>query len=140
MSHSRPTSSEKVRSGLDHPVVDADGHFLEYQPALERYLEEEGVSASQILAGGVGVGTGTFGYVEMSPEERRRQRATRTAWWAIPSSNTLDLATATFPALLYERLDEFGIDFAVMYGSAALLYPLIRDDVHRRAACRAINR
>jgi len=136
----RPTASERVRSRLDHPVIDADGHFLEFQPALDRYLREEGVDPSALLAGDLSLGVGTWGYVGMDPDERLRRRASRTAWWGMPTSNTLDMATATFPALLNERLDELGIDFVVMYGSAALVYPLIPDGATRRGACRAINR
>jgi hypothetical protein len=86
------------------------------------------------------MGVGTWGYVGMDEKQRDRQRATRTPWWAAPSANTLDVATATFPALLAERLDEIGIDFAVMYGSSALVYPLISDDQTRQKACRAMNR
>ena len=29
-----PTASEVVRSRLSHPVIDADGHFLELMPVL----------------------------------------------------------------------------------------------------------
>ena len=50
------------------------------------------------------------------------------------------LAYRNNPALLAARLDEIGIDFAVMYGSASLLYPMIVDDETRVRACRAINR
>ena len=137
--HASP-GPNRIRQQLDHPVIDADGHYLEYQPALARYLKDEGLDAETILGGDVALGVGTWGYVGMDEAERRRRRATRTAWWAMPSSNTLDVATATFPALLAERLDELGIDFAVMYGSAALVYPLIVDDGRRQGACRAINR
>ncbi len=140
MPPSRPTASELVHSRLGHPVIDADGHFLEYQPALASYLQQEGVAPESVLTGDIALGPGTWGYVDMKPEERLRRRATRTAWWAAPSANTLDVATATFPALLDERLDEIGIDYAVMYGSAALVYPLIQDDERRRSACRALNR
>lgn len=140
MSTRRPTASEKVRKQLDHPVIDADGHYLEYQPALARYLQDEGLDEKTVLSGNLATGIGTWGYLGLSESERLSQRATRTPWWAAPSANTLDVATATFPALLAERLDEIGIDFAVMYGSGALLYPMIVDDETRIRACRAINR
>jgi predicted TIM-barrel fold metal-dependent hydrolase len=140
MSDRSPTPSNRIRAQLDHPVIDADGHYLEYQPALSRYLQEEGLDAETVLAGDIALGVGTWGYVGMDEQERRRRRATRTAWWASPSSNTLDVATATFPNLLAERLDEIGIDFAIMYGSAGLVYPMIQDGVTRRSACRAMNR
>ncbi|MCH2173409.1 amidohydrolase [Myxococcota bacterium] len=134
------TPSERVRAKLDHPVVDADGHFLEFHPALNSYLREEGVEPAEAFGSGLSLGTGTFGYTSLSHEERLRRRATRTPWWAAPAANTLDLATATLPGLLYERLDQMGIDFAVLYPSAGLLYPHVRDEATRRAACRALNR
>ena len=140
MSPSRPSRSERIRAELEHPVIDADGHYLEYQPALARFLADEGLDADTLLAGNIALGVGTWGYVGMEPDERARRRATRTAWWASPTANTLDMATATFPDLLAERLDEIGIDFAVMYGSAGLVYPMIQDDSTRVRACRASNR
>ena len=48
----------------------------------------------------------------MSDEARRAQWTTRPPWWTLPAANTLDRATAHLPRLLYERLDDFGIDFA----------------------------
>ena len=30
----------KIRAGLDHPVVDADGHMLEYAPVFLDFLKQ----------------------------------------------------------------------------------------------------
>jgi len=43
------------------------------------------------------------------------------------------------PRLLYERLDEIGTDFAVIYPTAGLGLPRIKDDETRRAVIRAYN-
>src|SRR3954451_11527112 len=43
------------------------------------------------------------------------------------------------PHLLYERLDEIGSDFAIIYPTAGLRLPRIRDDATRRAVIRAYN-
>ena len=43
------------------------------------------------------------------------------------------------PKLLYERLDEIGTDFAVIYPTAGLRLPRIKDDATRRAVIRAYN-
>ena len=51
MSTAQPTTVESIRSRLGHPVIDADGHFLEFQPALAGYLEEEGVPAQSLFEG-----------------------------------------------------------------------------------------
>jgi predicted TIM-barrel fold metal-dependent hydrolase len=41
-------------------------------------------------------------------------------WWGWPTGNTLDRATVHLPRLLCERLDEFGIDVAILYPSHGL--------------------
>ena len=42
-SHSLPhASSQEIRSRLDHPVIDADGHIIEFLPAVRDFLVEEG--------------------------------------------------------------------------------------------------
>ena len=62
------------------------------------------------------------------------------AWWGVPTKNTRDRATAMLPKLLYERMDELGIDFGVIYPTGGALFaPFLRDDEIRRAACRAFN-
>ena len=43
------------------------------------------------------------------------------------------------PRLLYERLDELGLDFSVLYPTTGLAVPFISNDEVRRAACRAFN-
>lgn len=58
----------------------------------------------------------------------------------MPTKNTLDRATATLPKLLYERLEEMGIDFAILYPTQGMFAPHINDEEVRGAACRAFNR
>jgi hypothetical protein len=41
--------------------------------------------------------------------------------------------------LLHERLDEFGLDFTVLYPTLGLFFPHQDDDELRRACCRALN-
>ena len=43
------------------------------------------------------------------------------------------MATAVLPALLYERLDELGIDISVVYPSMGLLFMHFEDGDDRRA-------
>ena len=38
--------SAEIRAGLPHPVVDIDGHMIEYFPALSGFLREEGIDLS----------------------------------------------------------------------------------------------
>ena len=88
------------------------------------------------------IGSGLSGALFMSAlswAERRRAWATRPSWWSLPAANSLDRATSHIPKLMYERLDDFGIDFAVLYGSRTLTTTAIRDAEVRQVACRALN-
>jgi predicted TIM-barrel fold metal-dependent hydrolase len=67
------------------------------------------------------------------------RRPHRPTWWGEPG-NTLDRATAMVPRLFYERLDDFGIDFALVYTSLGLFYVSNPDEELRRAVARAVNR
>jgi hypothetical protein len=54
----------------------------------------------------------------------------------LPTRNSLDRATAMLPRLLYERLGEMGLDFAISYPDHALFFPAIRDHELQLAAYR----
>src|SRR5437667_2704858 len=79
------------------------------------------------------------GSLRMSLAERRRRRVGQEAFWGSPSENVLDRATAMLPRLLYERLDDLGIDFCVVYPTAGLGYHRMPDPRLRRAICRSYN-
>jgi predicted TIM-barrel fold metal-dependent hydrolase len=134
------TSSE-IRARLPHPVIDVDGHMAEYFPALAPYLEREGLSLDhpslQRMLPPDGGSDRTWH--EQSPAERAATRTPRGPWWSSPA-NTVDLATALFPDLLYERLDELGFDVSVVYPSLGLVFLHTRDEHYRRGTCRALNR
>ena len=75
----------------------------------------------------------------LSVAERRRRRMGQEGFWFLPTKNTLDRATAMMPRLLYERLDDLGLDFCVIYPTAGLGYYRLPSEKHRRALCRAYN-
>lgn len=128
------SKSARVRARLRHPVIDSDGHTVEFQSALRDYIRQV---AGADLAGRYR--TDGASSDQMSWDQQRAERPLRPPWWALPTKNTLDRATATFPKLLHERLDQTGIDFAVLYPTAGLGAPHIREDELRRATCRAFN-
>jgi predicted TIM-barrel fold metal-dependent hydrolase len=132
----RETRSAEIRSQLDHPIIDADGHLLEFSPSFVDYLGKIGGAAfaDRYLAK-----YRATGVAPMSEEERRRQRRRRGYWWAAPMANTLDAVTPYLPKLLCERMDTFGIDFSLVYPSSGLLIGAIADDEDRLIACRALN-
>ena len=76
----------------------------------------------------------------LSRDERRRKRVWRPSWWSYPTKNTLDRATTMMPALLRERMDDFGIDFIIAYTSIGLSLIIMEQDEFRQAGCRALNR
>lgn len=112
--------------------------MLEFEPAIMDHLKSVGgdslVDRFQAWAN-----ENLFSWYRLSPTERLDKRPTRSTWWGIPTKNTLDRATASIPRLLYERLDEFGLDFAVLYPTFGLPVPHIEDDELRRGTCRAFN-
>ena len=136
------SSSSEIHRHLTHPVIDIDGHMAEFFPALAPYLEGEGLSldhpALARLAPPYG-GTDRTWH-DQTPEERAATRTPREPWWSAPAGRTIDLATALFPELLYERLDELGIDFGVVYPSLGLVFLHTPDERYRRGTCRALNR
>lgn len=75
----------------------------------------------------------------LSPQERKDRGVIRRPFWNM-TSHTLDRATALLPNLLRERLDEFGIDFQILYPSVGI--PFISGTIDaelRQAMCRALN-
>src|SRR3989475_627783 len=165
------TEARKLRSRLNHPIIDADGHWLEYGPVMREEFRRIGGGAG----GGGPAGPPPPGpraapavrapaahpprrpggdaavealatatdrvpsALRMSVPERRHRRVGMEAFWSSPSENVLDRATAMLPRLMYERLDDLGIDFCVVYPTAGLGFHRMQDTRLRRAICRAYN-
>src|SRR5438067_451574 len=128
---------EQVRSKIDHPIVDGDGHWVEYDPVFSDKMRKVG---GNLAADGFLKAMGTTREaLSMSVAERRHKRIGQQAFWTRQADNTLDRATAIMPKLLYDRLDELGLDFVVVYPTAGLRLPRIQDDATRRAVIRAYN-
>jgi len=137
MSINGPTEARRLRLRLSHPVIDADGHWLEYLPVMRAEFRRIGgdaaVEALEVASQRVP------NSLRMSLAERRRRRVGQETFWGSPSENVLDRATAMLPRLMHERLEELGIDFAVVYPTAGLAYHRMQDLRLRRAICRAYN-
>src|SRR5438874_11198456 len=131
------TEARKLRARLNHPIIDADGHWAEFAPHMrEEFRRIGGDTAVQALDMASARIPNSLG---MSVAERRRRRIGQEAFWCLPTKNTLDRATAMMPRLLYERLDDLGLDFCVIYPTAGLGYYRLPPEKHRRALCRAYN-
>jgi predicted TIM-barrel fold metal-dependent hydrolase len=128
--HADPQPSSEVagiREAIDHPIIDGDGHFIEFMPMVRDIVRDlAGEGAIEALRSR-NIQRGYEGYLPAR------------AYWGIPAGNTLDRMTAMMPELLYRRLDEFGIDFAILYPTGGLTIPSILEPELRQAACRAFN-
>lgn len=144
MSKPSPSRSTTLHESLDHPIVDGDGHWVEFSSAIRDFVRDIGgpTLADQFAntrvvkdfdAGAMGAES------RATTEDRRESWINRATFWGFPTKNTRDRATSLLPALIYERLDEMGIDVSVMYPSLALTFPVIRDPELRQVACRAFN-
>lgn len=155
----QPAADTGARRGatvLDHPVIDSDAHYLEVGPEFrEQFIETAGeLGGSRLrdeLASApnlrqyllqrttpVGQAFGSSRWREQTPQERN-DSCTPIPGWGPPHSNPLDMATAVLPSLRWERMEEIGIDFSVLYPSSALFYPHIHPTELRQIACRAQN-
>ena len=134
--------SEEIRSNLSHPVLDCDGHYIEVMPHYFDFVEEVG-GPSMVEA----FRRNRIGETRMKPsawhnmnrEQRQYQLRWRRPFYGFPARNTRDRATAMIPRMLYERMDEIGVDFSVLYPTLGLDMMFIKDDEIRQAACRALN-
>jgi predicted TIM-barrel fold metal-dependent hydrolase len=137
MSNNRSSGAAALRARLNHPVIDSDGHWVEFGPQVLDYLKQVGGSKA---VDGFKAKPSEVWHLMLPLAERRERRLDQPIWWGMPTRNTLDRATSMLPKLLYDRLDELGFDFVVLYPSAGLRVPFIADAELRRTACRAFNR
>lgn len=140
------SKAAKIRAQLDHPLIDGDSHIVEYTPVFLDYLKASGGNdIAERFGKTMGAGFSLSGdarksWYAMSWEERREARLMRSPWWALPTKNTLDRCTAMLPKLYHARMDEVGLDFAVLYPSVGLMFNHnFGDDEFRTAACHAFN-
>ena len=129
-------TSAAVRAQLSHPVIDADGHIIEFLPVVRDYLVE--VGGRKLAEEFESVLAASSLIESLSEDEGRSAGAFKMTWWAYPARNTRDRVTGMLPGLLYERLDEFGLDFAVLYPTLGLMAMSLEQSDLRQAAIRAL--
>jgi predicted TIM-barrel fold metal-dependent hydrolase len=130
-------SPQEIRKNLKHPVIDGDGHWVEYQPVFAEKIRKvtgdlgaDGFLASQRrIPDSLG----------MTLDERTEKGIAMEGQWGRQSTNTRDRATAMMPRMFYERMPELGIDFGIVYPTAGLGIPRIADQATRRAVIRGFN-
>ena len=93
MASTNQSSSAAVRARVGHPIIDSDGHAVEFGRALFECVAE--VGGREIVDRVRRLLPATFG--TRSAQQRHERHLWRGPWWALPAENTLDLATATLP-------------------------------------------
>jgi predicted TIM-barrel fold metal-dependent hydrolase len=147
MTTSPTTRSAEIRATLDHPIIDTDAHMIELTPVLVDYIRKVGGDAAAdayYKAPQIAGFSHTQGL--KSPASVREDRwNTRSGWWGRRtrrpdgSDAALDLATVQLPRLLNDRMDDFGVDYMLVYPSEGLTSVTIRNPEVRRAAVRGYN-
>lgn len=140
------TRTAEICAGLAHPIIDADGHFVEIAPLLNdeivSYIEQDAGAElrDRYLSGVVApIDTSTNLADRQHPSVRDEWRA-MPSWWGWQTRNTVDRATMHLPRFLYERLDEIALDFALIYPSMSLSFLDMLDGELAAVLCRAVNR
>ena len=125
-------------AAVGHPIVDADGHIVEFMPAVLPYLREALGSAAfdRYVAGRTAIGAAMAG---RSLAERRRTRIPQSPWWGTPARQTRDFASSLSPRLLHERLEELGFSYSVLYPTNGMGSAGVTDDELRAGLCRGFN-
>ncbi|MGE0387504.1 MAG: amidohydrolase family protein [Gammaproteobacteria bacterium] len=127
-----------IRTQAGHPIVDADGHLVEIFPLVEERIRA--VAGADVAAKFAPMEAQFLGSREMVRWHRGQPRAEPLAgFWGFPTRNTLDRVTAILPELMYRRLDELGIDFALVYPTVGLMVNAVPDAELRCALARALN-
>ena len=95
MSHNGHLDARTLHARLSHPVIDADGHWLEFGPSIYDYLKE--VAGQRVVDSFRQRAHYVQKSLAMTPEERAQTRRAQEAFWGLPTRNTLDRATAMLP-------------------------------------------
>ncbi len=117
----------QIRRRLDHPVIDADGHLVEFMPLVIDCMRE--VAGDAV--------TQRFVEYRKSPFTSGGGHLPTRVFNGNPLG--LDRMTVVLPDLLHRRLEEIGLDFALLYPTSGLSVLSNPDDELRQAAARAFN-
>jgi predicted TIM-barrel fold metal-dependent hydrolase len=130
-------SPEQIHAKLSHPVIDGDGHWIEYAPVFAERMRK--VAGDKSADGFLAAQRRIPDSLRLTIADRQESGIAMEGYWGRQSTNTRDRATAMMPRMLYDRLDELGIDFGIIYPTAGLSIPRIADDATRRAVIRGFN-
>ena len=95
MTHNGHLDARTLHARLTHPVIDADGHWLEYGPVMREEFRRIGGEAA--VEGLALASQRVPNSLKMTVPERARRRVGQEAFWSSPCENVLDRATAMLP-------------------------------------------
>ena len=84
--------SQEIHRGLDHPIIDSDGHYIEFQPAVFDLLAQVGGTALVDRYRKWVAENSLFAWYDLSPQERVDHRVVRPPWWGLPMRDARDRA------------------------------------------------
>jgi predicted TIM-barrel fold metal-dependent hydrolase len=132
-------SARDIRERVGHPLVDGDGHLIEVKEAFVRFVRSQGAEHLLQDPGARGLLVPGDEQVRFpSSEQRRELYLHKPHRWFTPA-RTQDYAAVTMPGLMYERMDETGFDFAIVYPTVGLHIGHIADDGARRGLSKLFN-
>src|SRR2546423_15174475 len=106
----------QIRAKLNHPIIDGDGHWVEYDPVFSEQMRK--VGGDKAADGFLAAMAVTRDSLLLSVEERRRRRVSMPGFWARPTRKTHDPAPPMMPHPLYERLRQNRSRFPALYPAA----------------------
>src|SRR5262249_59451856 len=92
MSANGHLTATQIRSRLDHPVIDGDGHWVEFDPVFSERMRK--VGGDKAADGFHAAMKTTQDSLSMSVAERRRRRPAPQGFWTRPARNPPRRATA----------------------------------------------
>lgn len=128
---------QEIRDAVGHPIIDGDGHMVEFLPAVREHLVK--LAGEKLASGMDSMFDMSRAVKDLDGDTRRAMGLFKMSWWAFPTTGTLDRAAGFFPGLLAEKLPEIGIDFAFLYPTLGLTVQHVDDADFRSALGRAFN-
>ena len=132
------TRAADIAQQVGHPIIDADGHILEFTPAALPYLREA-MGPEVFERYRARMSPLRSAMVSPTLEERRMSRVPQAGWWGSPARHAIDLATSMAPRLLHERLGDLGFSYAILYPTSGMGSAGVQDDEVRVGLCRGFN-
>src|SRR5713101_3528390 len=86
---SNKSGAAAIHSRLKHPVIDSDGHWIEFEPAALDYVKKVGGESLVSRFTSRTSHFGNRGWSKLTPEERSDRRMLQPPWWALPTNIAL---------------------------------------------------